>query len=338
MGNELGISLNECLTDSVHISVIIPVYNSAIYLQQCIESALNQTYKNFEILLIDDGSTDNSPQICDEYFEKYGNIRTFHKKNGGASSARNYGLKEAKGQYLYFLDSDDYLECQALEKMIKCAIDNCADLVFFEAKTIDDKGNQVFGRYDYHKQYLTGQPYRIMEEMIDNKEFHVGTPFFFIKSSVFSKNDLLFNEGIIYEDMIMAYKLFSLANVAVHIHEYIYVRRLRPDSVTTTKYTEKNYISADTVYWEVSKFRNSLPKEKQSPKHLIRCAYSVINNYRQMTPVVKKKYEADYKSIIKDILDNDAYGDKALKLECKSHLLWFIYKAKEKVFAKIKGN
>ena len=319
------------------ISVIIPVFNVEEYLNQCVESVLAQTYKNYEIILVDDGSVDASPKICDEYAEQYENISVFHKENGGASSARNFGLKQSKGLYLYFLDSDDYLENDALEKMITSATEHNADLVFIEAKTIGKDGAMLTGDYDYHKQYVADLPSRVMEEMYAHKEFHVGTPFFLIKRDVFLDNNLFFNEGIVYEDMIMAYKLFSLTKICSHVHEYLYVRRYHPNSVTTTVKTEKNYYSAATVYSEVAEFRKTLPADKQSPKHLIRCSYSVINNYRQMTPDIKKKYKSDYESIIKDILDNDAYGDKALKLECKSHLLWVAYKVKEKVFAKIKG-
>lgn len=92
------------------ISIIVPVYNTEKYLRRCIDSVLAQTYKDFELLLIDDGSTDTSGAICDEYAEKDGRIRVFHKENGGVSSARNLGLDNAKGEWITFVDSDDYIE------------------------------------------------------------------------------------------------------------------------------------------------------------------------------------------------------------------------------------
>lgn len=314
------------------ISVIVPVYNAEKYLKQCVDSVLAQTYKNIEIILVDDGSSDSSGKICDEYVGKFPFIRTFHKENGGASSARNYGLREAKGTYLYFLDSDDWLVDSALEKMIVCAADNQAELVFIEAQTVDENGNEVKGKYDYHKHYSSGAPYLIMEEMMENKEFHVGTPFFFIKKEVFTKNGLQFKEGIMYEDMMMAYQLFSTATRCAHVHEYVYIRRYRANSVMTSAKTEKNYVSAATVYREVAAFMKTLPDSKQSPKHIIRCAFNLLNIYRQMSDEIKKKYKNDYNNIVKDILDNNAYGDKALKLDCKNHFLWFCYKASKKVF------
>ena len=90
------------------ISIIIPVYNSTLYLKQCVESILAQTYHNFEILLVDDGSTDDSPMICDEYAKKDDRIVTIHKQNGGTSDARNVGLEKASGDYITFMDNDDY--------------------------------------------------------------------------------------------------------------------------------------------------------------------------------------------------------------------------------------
>ena len=100
------------------ISVIIPVYNVEQYLRQCIDSVINQTYKNLEIILVDDGSTDNSGKICDEYALKDKRIKTIHKKNGGVSSARNIGLDIAKGDYIGFVDSDDYIERDMYELLL----------------------------------------------------------------------------------------------------------------------------------------------------------------------------------------------------------------------------
>lgn len=90
------------------ISIIIPVYNVLDFISECVNSVLNQTYKNFEILLVDDGSTDGSSQLCDEFGNKDNRIRVYHKKNGGLSDARNYGICRATGDYIIFLDSDDF--------------------------------------------------------------------------------------------------------------------------------------------------------------------------------------------------------------------------------------
>lgn len=315
------------------ISVIIPVYNVERYLRQCVDSVLAQSYTNYEILLIDDGSVDDSAQMCDTYAEQNKNIRVFHKSNGGASSARNIGIKEATGKYIFFLDSDDWLEPTVFEKMITVAKKENADLVFCEAQAIDDEGKiEYIDNYSYKEQYPTDDSFSTMMNMMDRKEFHVVIWMLLIDREIFTKNSLLFEEGIMYEDMILSYQLYCLSHRSAHVRQKLYNRRYRSNSVMTSKKTEKNYISAATVYREVSKFRSTLPKEKQSPKHVIRCAFNVLSIYRQMPADVQKKYKEDYKDIVKDILNNDAFGDKALKLDCKSHLLWGAYKLKQKIF------
>ena len=104
------------------ISVIVPIYNSDKYLQRCIDSILSQDFEDFELLLIDDGSTDNSGDICDKYAEKDMRVRVFHKKNGGVSSARNLGIENAKGEWVVFIDSDDWVDITMLEKLYKNAV------------------------------------------------------------------------------------------------------------------------------------------------------------------------------------------------------------------------
>mgnify|MGYP000845005447 FL=1 len=111
------------------ISVIVPVYNAEDYLHYAMKSLLKQTYKNFEVILVDDGSTDNSGNLCDEYAQKYHFIRTFHKINGGLSDARNYGVEQAHGEFITFLDADDYLEFDALQYLSEVQKEYDVDIV-----------------------------------------------------------------------------------------------------------------------------------------------------------------------------------------------------------------
>lgn len=315
------------------ISVIVPVYNAEKYLRKCIDSVLAQTYENYEILLIDDGSTDNSLIICNEYKEKNNKVKVFHKENGGASSARNVGLKEAKGKYIYFLDSDDWLREDALHKLIFTAHNEGADLVFCEANAIDDINNKEYsGNYSYKTKYETDRAIDIMEKMMKKKEFHVAIWMLLLDKRIIDDNNLLFREGIIYEDMIISYQFYCFAKRAAHVNEKLYFRRYRENSVMTSKRTEKNLNSAATVYREVAAFMKSLPENYSSNSHIIRCAFNFLQVYRSMSSDVKKNNKAMYADIKKDILKNDAYGDTALKLDCYSHLLWFLYKGINKVF------
>lgn len=115
------------------VSIVVPVYNVEIYLDDCLKSVLAQTYSNLEIILVDDGSTDNSGAMCDAYMKIDSRIQVFHQKNGGLSAARNFGMRHASGKYIYFLDSDDYIEKNAIEELVKVAEDECADVVFLMA-------------------------------------------------------------------------------------------------------------------------------------------------------------------------------------------------------------
>ncbi|MBR6778574.1 MAG: glycosyltransferase [Clostridia bacterium] len=116
------------MTSKNLISVIIPVYKVEEYIDKCIQSVVNQTYKNLEIILIDDGSPDNCPKICDQWAKKDGRIKVVHKPNGGVSSARNCGLDMATGDYVTFVDSDDFIELTMYEKLISSIIENNSDL------------------------------------------------------------------------------------------------------------------------------------------------------------------------------------------------------------------
>ena len=134
------------------VSVIIPVYKTEQYLDRCIESVVNQTYKNLEIILVDDGSPDNCPKMCDEWAKKDSRIKVIHKKNGGLSDARNVGIDCATGEYLSFIDSDDFISNQMYKKMLNSIENFNADLAvcgietFYDGQTPDvmvDKEDEV---------------------------------------------------------------------------------------------------------------------------------------------------------------------------------------------------
>ena len=125
------------------VSIIVPVYNAEKFLDRCVSSLANQTYKNLEIILVDDGSPDNSPKMCDEWAEKDSRIKVIHKSNGGVSSARNAGLELSSGEYLQFVDSDDYIELDFTQKMVEKYSPN-VDWVVSGFQIINDSGEQKF--------------------------------------------------------------------------------------------------------------------------------------------------------------------------------------------------
>ncbi len=125
------------------ISVIVPVYNVERYLHRCLDSIISQTYRNLEIILVDDGSTDKSPKICDEYCAKDGRIKVIHKENSGAASARNAGLDIAKGDYIAFVDGDDFIDVSMYQQLCDSIQSNGTDMSVCAIKVIDDKDRDI---------------------------------------------------------------------------------------------------------------------------------------------------------------------------------------------------
>ena len=140
--------------EETKISVIIPVYNVEKYLDKCIKSVVNQTYKNLEIILVDDGSPDNCSQMCDEWAKKDERIKVIHKANGGVSSARNVGLDNATGEYIAFVDSDDFLDLDYYEKMLEGVDFSKVDLVVSNTRRIDDETGVGNANNSFNKDYL----------------------------------------------------------------------------------------------------------------------------------------------------------------------------------------
>lgn len=215
------------------ITVIVPVYNSSQYLEKCLDSLRNQTFSDTEILLIDDGSKDDSPSICKKYVEKCENFHYYHKKNGGPSDARNMGISLAKGNFLAFVDSDDYVEPDFLFKLWKCSICYEADIVccgyFFERN--NERKSKVYfktgsiSQEEFWRSILKGEE---IGNYMCNKLFRI---------SLFQ--GIKFPSGRLYEDMfVMRYIMEKSGTVAV-ISEPLYHYVYRKHSITAN-YNRKN--------------------------------------------------------------------------------------------------
>ena len=178
------------------ISIIVPVYNTEQYLNRCIDSILSQSFTNFELLLIDDGSTDKSGDICDEYARKDERIKVFHKKNGGVSSARNMGLDFARGEWITFVDSDDYIDSCFLYRFNNRMKNACFDLYFGNSAIITPDGE-----FQYNKLLKTD----IICDLILAIDFYSINKQADLHGKVFKKSILLlysirFKEGIHYAE------------------------------------------------------------------------------------------------------------------------------------------
>ncbi len=189
------------------ISVIVPVYNVENYIRQCLDSICNQTYKNLEILVVDDGSPDNCPQICDEYAQKDSRIKVFHQKNGGQSVARNLALRQCAGDIIAFVDSDDYLELNAYETLINFLVDNDLDIVFMSANIVQDE-EILETSFHFYPNGTICAPNEIFRKVL--RDEIGGQPYLKIYRKECFEN-VCFPEGRIYEDLAISHLPFAKA-------------------------------------------------------------------------------------------------------------------------------
>lgn len=317
------------------ISVIIPVYNVEQYLRQCVDSVLAQTYTNYEILLVDDGSADNSGVICDEYSSKDKRIKVIHQKNAGLSEARNCGFDSSNGEYVYFLDSDDWIQPKTLSVLVRTAHDENADIVFFDSMSFEDseKGYKIPQRYIRKHDYPVGKGLAVFEQMQANKEFHSAVPLLFLRKAFLADSGIRFYPGILYEDMLFTFEVLTKANQVSQCKEAFYQRRYRNHSITQSKVGGKNFYSSLTVYSELTAFSEceGIIDNDCVQKYIARCAYRLIDIYSQLSPDEKDKNRQQYQMLVDDIKNHDGYGDKALVQRCKSKFHWAAYKSMTKL-------
>lgn len=322
------------------ISVIIPVYNVEKYLRECIDSVLSQTYKNYEIILVDDGSTDASGKICDEYAEKYDCISVIHKENSGPSPTRNKGIACARGEYIYFLDSDDYIVPAVFEKLVHIAENEDADIVFFDGYSFADPEGAFNIRQGYMRseKYKTDSGYNVLTELNKNKDFHCAIYLMLIRRALLSENNVFFLEkAYCSEDMLFTYQLYCVANRVAQCPEVLYHRRYRQNSIVTSQKSARHFLSYKLVYEEIKKFSEKTDriKDKTAKAFVVRCAFNALDTYLRISKAEKKEHREIYLSLKESILKDNAYGDRALKMRCYGKVFWFVYKMFEKTAGRL---
>lgn len=209
------------------ISVIVPVYNVAEYLPECVESIIKQTYTNLEIILVDDGSTDECPKICDEYAEQDSRIRVIHKKNGGLSDARNAGLDVCTGEWIGFVDSDDYIDKNMYLKLYKAAVENASDI------SVCHFINAENGKFD--KKRLTSKMIFDSKDDMIHQVFSRGRGTLSACLKLYKKhifNGLRFPKGINFEDAYIILSVIKNAFRMTVIVDNLYFYRKRTGSIT----------------------------------------------------------------------------------------------------------
>lgn len=213
------------------ISIIIPVYNVEKYLSRCINSILSQSYKDLEIILVDDGSPDNSPRLCDEIAQKDSRVVVIHKSNGGLSSARNAGLDIAKGEYIFFVDSDDWLSSkEVLEQFYNKAIENNSSFVFGLMNSATDK---------------TITPLKVNNRYKEDDLFLLSNPYLFSACNKLYKKELFknirFELNRVNEDVDIIPLIFQNALNPICLREYSYCYYINTSSITRSVFNKKRF-------------------------------------------------------------------------------------------------
>lgn len=221
----------------VEISVIIPVYNVEDYLRECLDSICNQTFDDIEIICVNDGSTDSSPEILNEYARKDSRVKIISQNNQGLAASRNNGYALAQGKYIYFIDSDDYLQEDALEKLYNNAISNDSDMVLFKFQKVDDFKNvhkrgvafridNILGDVDYDNLTFT---YRDVKKQVMNSAFSACLKLY--KKEFIDTLDFTFPVGLNFEDVPVHVMVMIEAERISFVPESLYNYRSNPNSI-----------------------------------------------------------------------------------------------------------
>tara|TARA_B110000114_G_scaffold185705_1_gene234205 strand:- start:3391 stop:4368 length:978 start_codon:yes stop_codon:yes gene_type:complete len=215
----------------INLSIIIPVYNAEKYISNCITSCLNQDYENYEIILVDDGSTDNSLMIMADFEQSNDNITLITQKNQRQGAARNNGLKIAKGEYIWFVDADDLIAHNSITSLIKVVLKTNLDMVRFDAANCTSFGDIPKKRLCEHE---IDKLYLGHEVILENK-FSVCVPFYIFKNKFLRDNNLYFLENMFYEDIEFMMRAFDKVKLFRYFNETFYIVNLIPESSTRSK-------------------------------------------------------------------------------------------------------
>ncbi len=260
------------------VSVIIPIYNVEKYIEACLDSVQNQTLKEIEIICVNDGTPDNSMEIISRKSKPDKRIRIIETKNRGLSAARNLGLKQAIGEYVIFLDSDDTLKENALEILYRTMNQKQLQQVFFEADVVYDTRKVKRENYvKYHKYYHRKGTYdqvetggEILRWMLDNKDYRMSACLQMFQRAFLIHNGLFFHEGILHEDNLFTPRAICKAERVMAIKDALYVRYLRSDSIMLTEHRIKSSWGYFVCFHELQKVAAEYPAESKEVQCLQR--------------------------------------------------------------------
>lgn len=279
------------------ISIIVPIYNVKNLLERCIRSIEHQTYKNYEVLMIDDGSTDGSGELADSLAQKSDKFFCFHKNNGGLSDARNYGIERAKGDYLLFIDSDDVLNSDFCKILIDSSKKYNADIV--STDLIEFNKNEEIAEFDskeYNKQVKILYDNQILKEYFVPEEKRIiyhGLCMKIYKKELF--DDIRFDVGRLHEDVFITYKLLDKCKCFVYLNLPYYYYYKKNDNSISNNYKKKNFLDEYDAINEIQKYFEGKKTIEQELK--LFCIY----HYLSMINRIQKQKDCEINSVIREI-------------------------------------
>ena len=279
-------------------SIVIPVYNVAPYLRECVDSVLAQEFTDYEIILVDDGSTDNSPNICDKYAETHTQIKVIHKANGGLSDARNFGTKEAQGDYLMFLDSDDFWNGKnILFEIYNIIKENNPDLIIHELSSFYDLEKIIPRKFKNEGIQKFSLDFKNdLKELVNNDIYYATACNKIIKTSIIKENNIEFSKGKLHEDVAWCADIIPyVSSYSLYKKPFYYYRKEREGSLTV-QIKPKNIIDLIDI---ISEKENLLSKINGGLSYLSYNYYIYLNNINLLEEEQKQKYlkkliELDY--------------------------------------------
>lgn len=292
-------------------SVVVPIYNVKNYLDECIEGIVRQSFKEYEIILVDDGSTDGSSELCDEWKNKYDSIKVIHKPNGGLSDARNVGANQAEGEYLVFLDSDDYWNDEFfLEKIHDMIHMSNLDLVVFGyKKVINEKELSI---------YTPQSESKTIEELVLAGEFNICAWDKVVRRDLISSNNIAFRKGVFSEDMEWCSLLYKCVESVAVLPEAPHSYRQRDGSITK-RISEKNISDVVYNFERCLEIKTELSQEKGAifDYYLSKNISMLMLALSQVDRVSQKKYYKFVKDNIAYLKTNTRNREKVMYLAAK---------------------
>lgn len=302
------------------VSVLIPVYNSDKYLERCFNSISNQTYRHLEIIIVDDGSTDNSSSVCDEFCKKDSRAVVYHNENHGISFTRNFALDHAKGEYIFWIDSDDYVSHNAVEVLLNYSKEFDSDYVICQYK----RGEEDNYRFIKEKSQISSLTSIEALNLIYEDEYRsfllVTCWGKLIKKDVY--NGVRFPEGYIFEDVATSHYVLSNCKKIIMTNDYLYYYYKRNDSILGKKVTlaklDYLYFFEDRISF-FKKINNIVLMNKARLQYL----HALIWEFSRVKDILRNKHKLQY--IIKKYREYYEFGDFNSKFKYETKIYMYIF-------------